>query len=43
MGSQYRQIGNAVAVKFALKIGEEFRKIEKSELILRDKKTLLAV
>lgn len=32
MGSQYRQIGNAVAVKFALKIGEVFKKIEENKL-----------
>ena len=34
MGSQYRQIGNAVAVKFALKIGEEFKKLEKNNVFL---------
>ena len=34
MGSQYRQIGNAVAVKFAFKIGEEFKKLEKNNVSL---------
>jgi len=29
MGSTYRQIGNAVAVLFAKKIGEEFKRLEK--------------
>ena len=38
MGSQYRQIGNAVAVKFALKIGEEFKKLEKNNVFLQKEK-----
>lgn len=38
MGSQYRQIGNAVAVKFAFKIGKEFKKLEKNNVLLQEEK-----
>lgn len=43
MGRMYRQIGNAVAVLFAKKIGEEFAKIEQSNVKETFKKVELAI
>ena len=43
MGRMYRQIGNAVAVLFARKIGEEFAKIEQSNVKETSKKVELAI
>lgn len=43
MGSMYRQIGNAVAVEFAKKIGLEFRKIENQKNIIKNQKLELAL
>jgi len=40
MGSMYRQIGNAVAVLFAKKIGEEFRRLE-NEVNLSEKAEMI--
>lgn len=42
MGSMYRQIGNAVAVLFAKKIGEEFKRLEK-EVNIPEKTQTIAV